>query len=56
MEFVKDEIEKNHCVIAYPHALKIAKFVPVLILKDCWKALNILVDTELKRVAGFQYP
>nr|XP_022289687.1 uncharacterized protein LOC111101473 isoform X1 [Crassostrea virginica] len=55
MEFVKDDIEKKllcDTKVAYLHASKIAKLVPVLIPKDCWKALNVLVDTEVRRVAG----
>ena len=59
MEFVKDDIEKKllcDTKVAYLHASKIAKLVPVLIPKDCWKALNVLVDTKIRRVAGVQYP
>ena len=55
MEFVKDDIEKKllcDTKVAYLHASKIAKLVPVLIPKDCWKALNVLVDTEVRKVAG----
>jgi hypothetical protein len=54
-EFVKDEIDKKllcDTKLAYLHASKIAKLVPVLIPKDCWRALKILVDVEVRREVG----
>ncbi|XP_061166803.1 uncharacterized protein LOC133175710 [Saccostrea echinata] len=38
--------------IAYIHASKVARLVPVIIPKDCWKALNIITDDEVRKTAG----
>uniref|UniRef100_K1PSU4 Uncharacterized protein n=1 Tax=Magallana gigas TaxID=29159 RepID=K1PSU4_MAGGI len=55
IDFVKDDIEKKllcDTKIAYLHASKIAKLVPVIIPTDCLKALNVLVDVEVRRAVG----
>lgn len=37
--------------IAYIHASKVTKLVPLLIPKDCWQAMKILTDYEVRRGA-----
>lgn len=53
--FVQDEIEKKllcDTKVAYLHASKIAKLVPVIIPTDCLKALSILTDDDVRRSVG----
>ena len=54
IEDVKDQIEKKllcQTKIAYIHASKVAKLVPLLIPIDCWQALEILTDLDIRRGA-----
>eukprot|EP00105_Crassostrea_gigas_P043022 XP_019927170.1 PREDICTED: uncharacterized protein LOC105338725 [Crassostrea gigas] len=55
IHFVQDEIEKKllcDTKVAYLHASKIAKLVPVIIPTDCLKALSILTDDDVRRSVG----
>jgi integrase len=54
VEDVKDEIEKKllcETKIAYIHASKVAKLVPLLIPIDCWQAMKVLTDLDIRRGA-----
>jgi hypothetical protein len=54
IENIEDEIEKKllcETKIAYIHASKVTKLVPLLIPKDCWQAMQILTDPEIRRGA-----
>nr|XP_034299375.1 uncharacterized protein LOC105334630 isoform X2 [Crassostrea gigas] len=54
VEHVEDDIEKKLLCenkIAYIHASKVTKLVPLLIPKDCWQAMKILTDYEVRRGA-----
>ncbi|XP_062606599.1 uncharacterized protein LOC134268369 isoform X2 [Saccostrea cucullata] len=54
-ENLQFEIERERfgeTKIAYIHASKVARLVPVIIPKDCWKALDIITDDEVRRTAG----
>ncbi|XP_055999196.1 uncharacterized protein LOC125672892 isoform X3 [Ostrea edulis] len=50
---VTDEDKKLLCEykIAYIHASKVSKLVSLLIPEDCWKAMKILADPEIRRHA-----
>lgn len=37
--------------IAYIHASKVAKLVPLLIPKDCWQAIKVLTDPDIRGAA-----
>ncbi|XP_078310702.1 uncharacterized protein LOC111109026 isoform X10 [Crassostrea virginica] len=54
VEDIKDEIEKKllcETKIAYIHASKVAKLVPLLIPKDCWQAIKVLTDPDIRGAA-----
>ncbi|XP_061193714.1 uncharacterized protein LOC133201942 [Saccostrea echinata] len=54
VEHVEDDIEKKLLCenkIAYIHASKVSKLVPLLIPKDCWQPMKILTDCEVRRAA-----
>jgi hypothetical protein len=54
VQLIEDAIEKKllcETKIAYIHASKVAKLVPLLIPKDCWKAMSILTDVDVRRGA-----
>lgn len=58
IDFVKDDIEKKllcDIKIVYFYVFKIVKFVLVIILIDCLKVLNVLVDVEVRRVVGINF-
>jgi hypothetical protein len=54
IDHVEDDIEKKllcETKIAYIHASKVTKLVPLLIPQDCWQAMKILTDPEIRRGA-----
>ena len=54
-ENITDEIDKKLLCdykIAYIHASKVSKLVSLLIPEDCWKAMKILADPEIRRHAS----
>ena len=51
---IDDDIEKMACKIkcTYLHSSKKSELVPLIIPEDCWKGLQLLADSENRKLAG----